>query len=370
MKLFWRYLLFHYLKLLSLSVCGLIAILLTMRLDDIAHFACLGGGWWASLQFIFLQIPYLMPLALPLAALMSAYLTLRRLNTTHELTALRSSGLSLRAILAPLIAGGGMLMGLNFYLVSEVAPQAHLTNSLLKKELKSLNPLVMLSNKRLLQMQGIYGEVLGDVDYGLRARDVLMVIPGIAGEPQRLLLAKELTAVDERLAGRNVTFLWGEPEEKGGFDKLMVENIAELEMPLNDFSPFLRQKAWSLQPDHLPLPILFSAIAEERELLPEQEARHKLNAAYAEVARRLSLSFAMLTFTFFGAAAAIQVGRQQRLFPLVMLIGLAAFYLVAYFVAKALEDHWQVAAALYFLPHLLIIAVSLWRLMRCQRGLE
>jgi lipopolysaccharide export system permease protein len=372
MPLLWRYLLAHYFKILVLSTTSLLAVLLTTRLDEIAHFACLGCSWWQVMQFIGLQLPYLLPLALPIAALLSAYLTFRQLSHTHELTAMRASGLSLKAILAPILTGAAILAIFNFYLVSELAPMAHLKNGLLKHELRSINPLLLLSNKRLLQMQGIYGEALGSVKHGKWAHDVILALPATEQKRQQLIVAKRVTAEEHILNSSQVTHIGAQPNASEGFDELFIENIATVDTPLADFAPFLKQRVWSLHPDHLQLSLLIAAIEEEKAeiaVVTTPESRKRLHTAYSEIARRLSLALAFFTFSLLGAVCGIQLGRQPSLMPTLEVTVLTGLYLVSYFLAKSLEDRWIIAVLLLTLPHLIIITVASWRHHRLNRGL-
>src|SRR5262249_35116763 len=103
MPILWRYLLGHYLKVLVLCVLAFVAILLATRLDEIAHFATLGPEGMVILSFPLHQIPYILPIAIPISCLISAMLLIQRLSHTHEMTAIRASGLSLRMILCPIL---------------------------------------------------------------------------------------------------------------------------------------------------------------------------------------------------------------------------------------------------------------------------
>src|SRR5438132_1223109 len=98
MPALWRYLITYFLKIAFTCNLAFVAILLTMQLDDIAHFAALGAPFHYILLFTFHQIPYILPIALPLSCLIASLLLMQRLSNTHELTALRASGFSLRDI--------------------------------------------------------------------------------------------------------------------------------------------------------------------------------------------------------------------------------------------------------------------------------
>jgi lipopolysaccharide export system permease protein len=83
----WRYLLAHYLKVLLFCTVAFIALLLTLRLEEIAHFATLGPQGIYILYFTFYQIPYILPIALPISALISSMILVGYLCKNNEMTA-------------------------------------------------------------------------------------------------------------------------------------------------------------------------------------------------------------------------------------------------------------------------------------------
>src|SRR6516225_5987237 len=119
LPILWRYLLHHYLKVSFFCVFSFVAVLLTTRLDEIAHFASLGPEGWYILRFTFYQIPYILPIAIPVSALISAILLIQRLSHSQELTAFRASGMSIMGVLSPILIAGMLLSLANFYVASE-----------------------------------------------------------------------------------------------------------------------------------------------------------------------------------------------------------------------------------------------------------
>ena len=61
-----------------------------------------GLEWTVIVELAFYSIPTLVPLALPLAILLSSLMTFGKLGENYELTALKSSGISLYKIMQPL----------------------------------------------------------------------------------------------------------------------------------------------------------------------------------------------------------------------------------------------------------------------------
>ena len=78
------------------------------------------------LQLLFYVSASLIPLALPLAILLSSIVTFGNLSENNELTALKSSGLSLLRIMRPLIILVSIIAICTFYFANYVIPVANL----------------------------------------------------------------------------------------------------------------------------------------------------------------------------------------------------------------------------------------------------
>ncbi|MFA6916681.1 MAG: LptF/LptG family permease [Parachlamydiales bacterium] len=375
----WKYLVYDYLKVMALCTISFVAILLTLRFDEIAHFACLGSSAGELAQFITLQLPYLLPIALPIAALISSYLLFSRLSIRQELTALRACGVGLFAILTPILITATFLTAADFYLTSEIASQAHLTNGQLRHKLRTINPLILLQNKRILSMQGISCETLGTSTYAEFAGDVFFAIPDMRNQRIDLALAQSIRGDKNAVIGENVTFILPVAEENG-FDALNIENISLLETPYDAFTPALQQKSWNVHPDHLQLALLnqhltvqkdnLSLACEQKNSERCKEAKKNISRVYTELGRRVSAALALFTFTLLGAAFSIQIGRQQRRWSMLTLGLLSGVFLLCYFLAKSLDDKVVPALLLYFVPQLFLISLSSFKLYRLNHGKE
>ncbi len=365
MPLLWKYLILDYLKVLTLCVISFVAILLTLRFDEIAHFACLGSSWGEFFLFIALQLPYLLPIALPFSALIASYLLYSRLSQRQELTAMRASGLSLTTLLAPILITSAFLSLANFYITSEAASTAHLLNGQLRHTLRTVNPLLLLQNKRLLMMQGIYCETLGTLRHGEFASDIFFAIPDRQNHRIALLIAKSIRGSQMNVEAKNITFATSYSTDKG-FDSLAIENIAELETPFESFTPALQQKTWILQPDHLRFNLLLQHIEEQK----RSGTSKMVSQGYSEIGRRISISLSLFIFTLMGAAFSMHIGRQRHRWDLIVLAFLAGSYLVCHFLAKSFSNQWTTAIALYMIPSVILVMISCWKLRQIQRGVE
>jgi lipopolysaccharide export system permease protein len=382
MPILWRYLLSNFLKVTFFCVASFVGILLTMRLDEIAHFAALG----APLSYIFLftlyQIPYILPIAIPISGLIAALIVIQRMSETHELTALRACGFALRDILAPLLLAAAFLVPFNFWIISEVATQSHLTTNSLKEEMRSVNPLLILNNKHFMRLKGIYFKALGSSRVGESASEVILALPNSNQQRLNLFIAQNLKAGPDAFLGQGVTLLTSlKSSTEETFDNLLIENIKESITLKEEFAQVMQKKSWTVHNDYLKASFLFIRMEEQKEELRLAKLDQKdpseiksIKAALAQTSsdliRRLSLGLAAFTFTLMGAAFGINISRNKRRTGLFAAIFLTVFFLISFFVAKGVDRNFPLATSLYLGPHLIIILTSLFVLKRTTQGIE
>lgn len=382
MPTLWRYLLGHFLKINLFCILAFVAILLTMRLDEIAHFAALGAPLSYILLFTFYQIPYILPIAIPISCLIASLLVVQRLSSTHELTALRACGFSLKDILAPILITAAFLSIGNFWIVSEVATQTHLTTNILKSELRSINPLLLLNNKHLMRLKGIYFDSFGTSRVGESAGDVILALPNKNQQRLNLLIARNLRASPNLFMGQGITLLTSlDSKQEGGFDHLLLENMEESITSTDDFSQFLQKKVLTINNDYLKISLLLVHIKDQRAKLAKaktsglevheiKQLKSAINRSISDITRRFSIASAVFSFTLMGAAFGINISRRKKNYTLYFAIFLTVFYLVSFFVAKGVEQNPLLAAALYLIPHFILILASIVVLNRVSRGRE
>jgi lipopolysaccharide export system permease protein len=382
MPTLWLYLIRYFLNIVIACVLAFIAILLTMRFDEIAHFAALGAPPTYLLFFTLYQIPYILPIALPLSCLIASLILIQRLSNTHELTALRASGFAIRDILAPILVTSAFLSIGNFWITSELATQSHLQTNLLKSELRSINPLLLLHNKHLMRLKGFYFEALGPSHVGETAADVVLAIPNRHHHRLNLMVAQLLKSAPSIFIGRKVTLISGAAsDQEDDFDHLLIENMGKSITQVQDFSNQLQKKVWTINNDYLQMSLLLARMEEQRRLLKEalleggnkahlKDLKAELNRSFSEIMKRFSIAVAVFSFTLMGTAFGINISRRRHYGVLYLAIALTTLYLVAFFIAKGVDQHPRLAATLYLAPHFLILLSSMIVLRRVSRGIE
>lgn len=96
---------------------------LWMYIDDLVG---KGLEWYIIIELLFYASSTFVPLALPLAILLSSIMTFGNLGEHYELVAMKAAGISLRQIMKPLIILSIVISGIAFYFSNNVLPVANL----------------------------------------------------------------------------------------------------------------------------------------------------------------------------------------------------------------------------------------------------
>lgn len=374
MPIIWKYLIKAFLKVTAVTGTAFIAILLTMRLDEIAHFAGLGAPLKQLFFFTFYQIPYILPIALPLSCLISSSILVQQLSNSHELTALRASGFSLKNILTPIFLTAAFLSVTNFWITSELATYSHFQSNQLKNELRSINPLLLLQNTHIARLKGFYYQNFGPSKTGEFSSDIILGLPNQHRQRIHLMIAKKLSIKEDALEGDRVSFITTAPSAiENDFDSLLIENMEHSASKTNHFSDLLQKKTWHINNDYLQLPLLIERIKEQKKLLKSDASREnkkEFSKGLSEIIKRLSIALAVFSFTLMGSTFAINISRRKSSLPLLITIILTTFYLVGFFIGKGAEENIWLASIFFIVPHIFIIFSSFYFLKRINRGME
>lgn len=361
--LLWRYLLRSYFQVFLLSICGFIAVLLVTRFRDVASFATTGAGWNNVGLFTLYQIPYILPLAIPISALISSILLFQRLSHAHELTAFRASGLSLGVITFPIVLSGLFLTLVNFTVVSELGPLCKAKAKHLAYEMAMRNPLSLFQKDAPLKIKDIYVDIQ-KFEGGKHAEDVILVLKNLSNERLGLMTAEELWIEGESLMGKDVTLISSlDPKRENSFDHLVIENQAFMSTKAANLSQLLQNADLELHYDYLPMRLILA-----KRFLHKNKTL-TLGKGEMEILRRISLSIAAISFTIIGLGFGMEISRNKSKNGIIWAISLAAFFMICFIGAKSFRHANATAALLYLLPHPIIILLSIRALMRASKGI-
>lgn len=361
MPLLWRYLLRNYLQVFFLCVTGFLSVLLVTRFQDIARFAATGASKLYVLKFILYQMPFVLPLAIPISCLIATLVLFRNMSQFHELTALRASGMGILPIAFPLLVCGAVMAMLNFTIASELAPRCRGLSKELAYQVTAINPLCLLQKNTLIKLKNTYVDmkVLKSGNY---AEDVCFIMRNFSNQRLGLMLAKKLSLKDQTILGNDVTFISSiDPKNSQYFDHLVIENQGEMQTEAQQLARYLRSNDSNAGYASLNFRMLQAKHA--------QEGGNQWDpAGVQEIARRISLGLAAFLFTFVGVAFGVGNAHSQRGKGLLWPIVFTAFFCIAFVAARSIKHTWLSSAFLYLAPHPLIFSLCLYQFKKITRG--
>lgn len=361
----WKLTLKKFFQIFLLSITSFVALLLVMRLQEIARFATLTSEPKKVFLFALLQVPYILPLAIPISSLIASYLVIYGFSTTHELTALRVSGISLPKILSPLLISSLFLTLAGGLIASELTPRSRFLSKDLAYATTISNPLLLIQKEKLMKQKESYVE-MKNIDRGSKAEDLIFVMENENSDRLTLIAAEKIKLNDELLVGTNVTILSTLPSsEEEKFDSLIIENQQKMVTSKEALSSLLQGTHWIPKAEFLPFKWMVLQSREAR-LKPHKTQRR----FYVECARRLSLALCTFTFTFIGATFGLEIGRRRKKKGLLFAIAAAGFVLLSFSSAKSFHKSAMKASLCYLLPHPLVIAIGTHYLTRRIKGIE
>lgn len=365
MPILWRYLLKSYLKVLLLCVFGFISVLIVMRAQEVARLIALNSNAKFVLLFTLCQIPYVLPIAIPISSLISSMILLKRLSHTHELNAFRALGLSLKQIRTPLIAAALLLSLINFIIVSEITPFCRLYSLEIVHKASSINPLFLMQKSKLLNLQGSYVD-MNMTKLGKEAKDTVFIVKNESRNRLSLMSAKKILVKEGAMHGENIAFISHiETHNQAEFDHLILENLGSMSTPSILLTELMQKPKLSIGFEHKPLKtILQSAFFDQRANKKSQKQ------AFFELNRRIYFLLTPFVFTLMGISFGTRIGRKKSTKGFYILITLVALLLLSSITAKSCELFPIKAALLYFSPIPLAIFISFWFQKRINQGVE
>lgn len=365
MPLLWRYLLRSYFQVFFLCVLGFISILLVTRFQEIAKFASASASLGSVILFTLYQIPYILPLAVPISCLISAILLFQKLSHTHELTAFRACGLGLTPIAYPLILAGAILSFANFTVASELAPYCRGLSKKLVYELVASNPLVIMQKDTVLKIKSAYVDMKSYRE-GQQAKDVILLTKNSSNQRLGLMTAKELSLKDDMLHGKDVSIVSSvDPNKEGTYDHLIIENQRTMQTKASNLTQHMQTADWLKGSDYLPLRMLVA-----KHFIEKSTDKNLGKSVSIEICKRVTLGLAAFTFTMIGISYGMEIGRLRRKKGILWAFGLAAFFMISFVATKSLKDTPLAACLAYLVPHPIILLFCLKNLRAVARGVE
>lgn len=377
----WRYILKRYCQSLGICLFGIVALLLATKLDEVARFIALGASSSKIGLFVLYQIPYILQIALPLASLVAGFSTMATMSSNGELTAARSSGYSLSAILAPLSIFSLLLSLTMMWGIFDLSSKSHYAAKELEFDVREQEPLAFIQSGRFLAEHSAALEINGSLCIGDTAKDILLCFPAPGSPRLSLIILKSAQAETNALLGSALTVISSKPPTStlNTFGSLIVEHADTKKTPTGFVHEMAQKKHWKPDVDQFPLSVVRARHRDlQRQIAAKNFQGHsakklnrQLQKTISEPFRRISLSLAVFSLCLAGAVSGVRTSRSPRRFW--HIVGpLLAFglFITAYLTGKNLDEIAILSIFFYLIPHIVLWIFSSTLRTRLEHGME
>ena len=386
MKTLYLYLTRQVLATLVMTVIVFTFVLVLANvLTDLMKLLLSGHTSLASIAEAFaLLFPWVLVYALPMAMLAAALLVFGRLSADNELTAVRSSGISLVSLITPVLILSVLLCLLSAWINLDLAPRCRVAQKQLMDQMMVNTAAEMVpegrvttfSNMTILVERKSGNELenilvlqtnAGAYDWmSLKAPSGLLTITN----QQIYLILYDGTALFRKgtntststLAFHSHPVLLGSKSDQPRYEKPDLSDMTFLQL-LQELRDLERQPT---------LPIGDLTIDEQlqmKQVLAGFTVDPTL-AVRVQMHREVAFSFACLGFTLVGIPLGIRAHRRENTVGFAMALGLAIVYYMVVIIGMALHKHPEYAPQLIvWLPNFIFQAVGAVMLWRANRGI-
>jgi len=339
-----------------------------------------------ALKAIFLLIPFGCVYALPMGFITAALLVFGRFSADQELTAARASGISLLALIAPVLWLSLFCCAFSAWFNLDLGPRSRAAYMDILTELRSevltgqlpegrflpvsTNCIFFVEKNRNGNLQGVMILRLeggtnvettlraprGQVETDLTNKQIVL----------HLFEVRSVTRNGPRVAitaspNLNLNFDLNTVTNETGKPKLGDMTFWQLRDELRDLERRISLALGSdLTPDQLR--------AQARDL--SRQRNDLAERIRVEIHREMAFSFACFGFTLVGIPLGIRIHRRETNIGVAMALALVAIYYSFMFIAKSLSNHSEyVPHLIFWLPNFIFQAVGGVLLWRANRGI-
>ncbi|MFA6172392.1 MAG: LptF/LptG family permease [Kiritimatiellales bacterium] len=367
-----RYIVFDYL-VIFLAALGLITFVMTVgALVKAVDLMARGISAALIVKFFFQNIPYILSFSMPISTLFAALLLFGRLSMDSEISAMKSCGISLWRLAAPLILLSILFSAICGYINCEVAPAAKYANRELLRSAGVEEPINLLEEGRFIRdfpgLMIYVGRKNGNV-----VKDVVAYELDKEGGVKRSVRAKQGDIMADN-ASRLLTIKLYDvriemPDAKDPHDVSKTTYVNAEYYPIKlDFQKLLKSKPLTVKRGFMQLEELIDRIRNVERDFPMLSASDRLiekTRLVVEANQRISVAIGCFSFMLIGIPLGVKSHRKETSIGMVVsLVIVFAYYLFIVF-AKALADYpWLHPNLILWIPLIVAQFLGLWLMKR------
>ena len=317
------------------------------------------------LSFVAFVLPFSMTFTIPWGFLTAVLLVFGRLSADNEIIALRSNGVSFTRIFYPVLAVALLLVGLCFWINTEVAPRAQYAMLTSLFRIATSNPTAMFQADEVVDQFPDRRIYVGARD-GDMMKNLIVFEIDEKGIPSKVVFAKTGTLSSDMQNNRLLLKVQDAHFEQR--DHRQPDNVDMIRQGITmreGVFPMSLQKLFDQKKRDKPLSshTLQELFAE----LAKPDCPRRL-AFQVEISKRFSLSLAALSFALIAVPLGITAHRKETSVGFALSLVIAFGYFFFIIVADTFRNNPNAyPVVLIWLPNLLFTALGIWLFSRLTR---
>ncbi len=317
------------------------------------------------LSFVAFVLPFSMTFTIPWGFLTAVLLVFGRLSADNEIIALRANGVSFTRILLPVLGVALLLVGLCFWINTEVAPRAQYAMVTSLFRIATSNPTAMFQADEVVDQFPDRRIYVGSREGDLMENLIVFEIDD-KGVPSKVVFAKKGTLTSDNENNRLLLKV-----QDAHFEQRDIRQPDNVDLVRQGITmkegvfPMSLQKLFDQKKRAKPLTshTLGELLAE----LGKPDCPRRL-AFEVEVSKRFSLSLAALSFALIAVPLGITAHRKETSVGFALSLVIAFGYFFFIIIADTFRDNSHaMPVLLIWLPNLFFTGLGIWLFTRLAR---
>ncbi len=325
-----------------------------------------GIGAGVILEFFFYNIAWILAMAVPMAVLIAALMAFGRLTGDHEITALKSCGVSLTKLIRPVMLASLLLvLGLAAY-NNWVLPKFNYKSSLLRRSIFRKQPTMQMEESLFLFDVPDYVIHSRGIDHASRRMKGVTIFDESERGVHSTILADSADLYFDEESSRFLLTLYSGQIHRRDWKNELDYNLIDFEqsvLAIKARNMTLRRQKSKYRGDREQTAAeMLERIRRWEERDPDKNAR-KIRSYWVEIHKKFSIPVAVLVFVLIGAPLGVKSGSGN----LAVSGGLSILFFLIYWIfligGEDLADRGFVSPGVaMWAPNLLLALLGLWLL--------
>lgn len=368
-----RYIVLDYL-VIFLTALGLITFVMTVgALVKAVDLMARGISASLIIRFFFQNIPYILSFSMPISTLFAALLLFGRLSMDSEISAMKSCGISLWRLAAPLILLSIFFSAVCIYINCEVAPAAKYANRELLRTAGVDEPVNLLEEGRFIRdFPGLM--IYVGRKNGAAVKDVVAYELDKNGGIKRSVRARQGEIAADNTNRLLTVKLYNVrieiPDAKDPHDVSKTTYVNAEYYPIRlDFEKLLKTKP-VVKRGHMRMGMLLDRLRNldrDYPMLSDADRRIEKTRLIVEANQRISIAVGCFSFMLIGIPLGVKSHRKETSAGMLLSLVIVFAYYIFIVAAKSLADYPDLHPNLILWVPLIIAQISgLWLIRRAS----